>query len=240
MNLWRRKWQPIPVFFPGKFPWTEEPGGLQSMGLQSRVWLRTKQQQHNNKNLALIHPQMKLPLWELWDPTPSAKGPERVSPTCVSRNRLTDLSTSCGPCCGLWTSSSPLTAGQSTWRTPTQGSYPQRNKSAFVEVQVSREEVVALCWRKKIKYEFGWIGVGEKKSLTLPILPHPWEAQLRPKWDPFGPRFLLWEKGDLVNECETCPVVRHFARDSFLSPSLCACVYAVASVVSNSLRPHGL
>ena len=23
-----------PVFLPGKFPWTEEPGGLQSVGLQ--------------------------------------------------------------------------------------------------------------------------------------------------------------------------------------------------------------
>ena len=24
---WRRKWQPTPVFPPGKSPWTEEPGG---------------------------------------------------------------------------------------------------------------------------------------------------------------------------------------------------------------------
>jgi len=29
---WRRQWQPTPVLLPGKFPWTEEPGGLQSMG----------------------------------------------------------------------------------------------------------------------------------------------------------------------------------------------------------------
>ena len=28
---WRRKCQPTPVFLPGKIPWTEEPGGLQSM-----------------------------------------------------------------------------------------------------------------------------------------------------------------------------------------------------------------
>ena len=28
----RRKWQPTPVFLPGKIPWTEEPGGPQSMG----------------------------------------------------------------------------------------------------------------------------------------------------------------------------------------------------------------
>ena len=28
------KWQPTPVFLPGKIPWTEESGGLQSIGLQ--------------------------------------------------------------------------------------------------------------------------------------------------------------------------------------------------------------
>ena len=31
---WRRAWQPTPVFLPGESPWTEEPGGLQCMGLQ--------------------------------------------------------------------------------------------------------------------------------------------------------------------------------------------------------------
>ena len=31
---WRRAWQPIPVFLPGEPAWTEEPGGLQSMGSQ--------------------------------------------------------------------------------------------------------------------------------------------------------------------------------------------------------------
>ena len=25
----------LPVFLPGEIPWTEEPGGLQSMGLQT-------------------------------------------------------------------------------------------------------------------------------------------------------------------------------------------------------------
>ena len=29
---WRREWQPTPVFLPGKSPWTEQPGWLQSMG----------------------------------------------------------------------------------------------------------------------------------------------------------------------------------------------------------------
>ena len=31
---WRRAWQTTPVFFPREFPWTEEPGGLQSTELQ--------------------------------------------------------------------------------------------------------------------------------------------------------------------------------------------------------------
>ena len=31
---WRRSWQPIAVLLPGESPRTEEPGGLQSMGLQ--------------------------------------------------------------------------------------------------------------------------------------------------------------------------------------------------------------
>ena len=29
---WSRTWQPIPVFLPGKFPWTEEPGMYSSWG----------------------------------------------------------------------------------------------------------------------------------------------------------------------------------------------------------------
>ena len=31
---WRRTWQSTLVFLPGELPWTEEPGGLQSMGSQ--------------------------------------------------------------------------------------------------------------------------------------------------------------------------------------------------------------
>ena len=34
MIPWRRAWQPTPVFLSGESPWTEEPGGLQSMGSQ--------------------------------------------------------------------------------------------------------------------------------------------------------------------------------------------------------------
>ena len=42
---WRRARQPTVVFLPGKAPWTEEPGGLQSMGLQriGHDWARTHQ-----------------------------------------------------------------------------------------------------------------------------------------------------------------------------------------------------
>ena len=31
---WRRAWQPTPVFLPGESPWSEEPGGLQSIDSQ--------------------------------------------------------------------------------------------------------------------------------------------------------------------------------------------------------------
>ena len=31
---WRRAWQRTLAFLPGESPWTEKPGGLQSMGLQ--------------------------------------------------------------------------------------------------------------------------------------------------------------------------------------------------------------
>ena len=41
-----RTWQPTPVLLPGESPWTEEPGGLQSLGLQRvRRDFVTKQQQ---------------------------------------------------------------------------------------------------------------------------------------------------------------------------------------------------
>ena len=38
---WRRAWQPPPVFLPGESPWTEEPGGLQSIGLHSQTRFST-------------------------------------------------------------------------------------------------------------------------------------------------------------------------------------------------------
>ena len=42
---WKRKWWFTPIFLPEKVPWTEEPGRLQSMGLQRvRDELATKQQ----------------------------------------------------------------------------------------------------------------------------------------------------------------------------------------------------
>ena len=31
---WRRVWQPTPVFLLGESPWTDKPGGLQSLGSQ--------------------------------------------------------------------------------------------------------------------------------------------------------------------------------------------------------------
>ena len=45
--LWRRAWQPTPVFLPGESPWTEDLGGLRFMGLQ-RVG-------HDGSNLAHLY-----------------------------------------------------------------------------------------------------------------------------------------------------------------------------------------
>ena len=37
---WKKAWQPIPVVLSGEFPWTEEPGGLQSIVPQRLLkWL---------------------------------------------------------------------------------------------------------------------------------------------------------------------------------------------------------
>ena len=36
---WRRAWQPTLILLPGESPWTEEPGGLQSIRSQSRTLL---------------------------------------------------------------------------------------------------------------------------------------------------------------------------------------------------------
>ena len=48
---WRRAWQPTPVFLPGRSPWTEEPGRLQSIGSQ-RV-------RHHWSDLACMHWELK-------------------------------------------------------------------------------------------------------------------------------------------------------------------------------------
>ena len=48
---WGRKWQPTPVFLPGKIPWTEEPGRVQSTGLQ-KSWTRYTTEEQLSKNLA--------------------------------------------------------------------------------------------------------------------------------------------------------------------------------------------
>ena len=44
---WRRKWWPTPVFLPGESPCTEEPGGLQSIGLHvvGHSWAGTQAKQ---------------------------------------------------------------------------------------------------------------------------------------------------------------------------------------------------
>ena len=54
---WRRKWQPIPVFLAWEIPWTEKPGGLQSMGSQrdmSKWWSMHARNQEAGLHQTLI------------------------------------------------------------------------------------------------------------------------------------------------------------------------------------------
>ena len=46
---WRRKWQPTSAILAWEIPWTEEPGGLQSMRLQ-----RVRHDLATNNNLFLM------------------------------------------------------------------------------------------------------------------------------------------------------------------------------------------
>ena len=51
---WRRKWQSTPVFLPGKSHWTEEPGGLQSMGSQRVVHEWVTKHHHHHLKLSFV------------------------------------------------------------------------------------------------------------------------------------------------------------------------------------------
>ena len=54
---WRREQLPTPVFLPGECPWTEEPGGLQSMGSQrvGHDWtIFTSQCQSSSRNFLCL------------------------------------------------------------------------------------------------------------------------------------------------------------------------------------------
>ena len=50
---WRRAWQPTLVFLQGESPWTEEPGGLQSMGSQELDM--TEQLNNSTEELRTFH-----------------------------------------------------------------------------------------------------------------------------------------------------------------------------------------
>ena len=51
---WRRKWQPTPVFLPGKIPWTEESVGVCSMGLQRVEYDLVSRHTHTWKGIHML------------------------------------------------------------------------------------------------------------------------------------------------------------------------------------------
>ena len=52
---WSRKWKPTPVFLPGKFPWREEPGELQSRESQTAGHGWATQHTHILQNSVYTH-----------------------------------------------------------------------------------------------------------------------------------------------------------------------------------------
>ena len=60
---WRRTQQPTPVFLPGRIPWTEEPGGLQSIQLHrvGHDWSDLACPRVRN-NWVFVHHQLIIPL----------------------------------------------------------------------------------------------------------------------------------------------------------------------------------
>ena len=83
---WRRAWQPTPVLLPGDSPWTEEPGGLQSIGNQ-RI-------RHGWRSLTRMHAHAQAPGTQASAVT--ARGLQSAGSVTVARGL------SCSAACGLF------------------------------------------------------------------------------------------------------------------------------------------
>ena len=83
---WRRAWQPTPVFLPGESPWTEEPGGLQSMRLQrdGHDWA--------TKHICIVDVVVQPRFWSLMAWVPALA---QLLTTHVILGRLLNLSVPC-------------------------------------------------------------------------------------------------------------------------------------------------
>ena len=76
---WRRAWQPTPVFSPGESPWNEEPGRLQSVGLQ-RVGHNWASKHSSAQHMQLLGARMPLNILQMHRRAPYHKqlsGPAR-------------------------------------------------------------------------------------------------------------------------------------------------------------------
>lgn len=87
----------------------------------------------------------EVPLWEVWDPPPHAKGARGVLPTHVHHTGL-----SCGPLSGCERSTVPLAMAQEPLRNTVLRQSPM-DERAFLEVPVPSREAPAHHWRKKIQ-----------------------------------------------------------------------------------------
>ena len=94
-SLWRRKRQSTQVFLPRESPWTEEPGGLQSIGLQ-RIG-------HNWRNLACTYKGRSIFLLFMASRgVPLSLSVASNGPSSLPHIASLRHSHSCYPCGALW------------------------------------------------------------------------------------------------------------------------------------------
>ena len=133
----RRQWHPTPVLLPGKIPWTEEPGSLQSMGS-----LRVRYDWTTSLSLfTFIHWRRK---WQplqcscLENPRDGGAWWAAIYGVAQSRTRLKRLSSSSSSSRGNWvTATGILWVEAMNAKYPTVHTLPHTTKNYFAQNIIS-------------------------------------------------------------------------------------------------------
>lgn len=126
------------------------------------------------QQISCIHPQMKVPLWELWDPASYPKEPRRSLAHCTLGNRQADLGTGCRSWSDLWTGSSPSWLQSGSPRRTLSQTVPHRWESLLGSPGFQRRWYsITLEQKQQYQHKFGHAGEGERSTLTSPVSPLP-------------------------------------------------------------------